>query len=169
GPSSVSSPGFSAMNVAVAVARIVGACATPVPASSPDGTSSARIGAVPAFAQSIHSAYGPPGGRDNPTPNRPSTISAGNPSGGAATSRAPEDPNAVHAAAASGGSFDGSPAVTTSTSKPRPRSARAQTNASPPLLPGPASTTTRPGRGASIAAAMPAAAVPARSINGSCA
>ena len=52
-PSPVRRPGFSAMNVAVRVARTAGAKAAPVSASSPLGTSSARIGAPMRFAQSI--------------------------------------------------------------------------------------------------------------------
>ncbi len=48
-PSPVSSPGFSAMNVAVAAARIVGFIATPVSASRPLGTSSARTGTAVAL------------------------------------------------------------------------------------------------------------------------
>ena len=43
-PSPVSSPGFRAMKVAVAAARMVGPRVAPVSASSPLGTSSARIG-----------------------------------------------------------------------------------------------------------------------------
>ena len=65
------------MNVAVAAARIAGACACPVSASSPLGTSSASIGAPLALAQSTSDAYGPPAGRARPMPNSPSTTSAG--------------------------------------------------------------------------------------------
>ena len=57
GPSAVSSPGLSAMNVAVALARSSARCATPVSASRPLGTSSARIGAPLAFAQSTQFAW----------------------------------------------------------------------------------------------------------------
>ena len=53
---SVSRPGLRAMNVAVAKARMAGACACPVAASTPLGMSSARIGAPLAFAHSTSSA-----------------------------------------------------------------------------------------------------------------
>ena len=62
GPSPVSRPGFQAMNVAVAVARIASPCARPVSASSPLGRSSASTGAAPALAKAICRRVGGAGG-----------------------------------------------------------------------------------------------------------
>ena len=70
------------------------------------------------------------------------------------------------AAAASAGSADASAQNTTATSKNHCRSQRATTKASPPLLPGPASTSTAPLRVPAVARATSAAALPARSISG---
>ena len=85
GPSAVRSPGFSAMNVAVAVARIAGAVAMPVSAERPVGMSSARIGARLAFAQLTSDAASGGNGRERPIPNSASTTSAGRRDGGSGT------------------------------------------------------------------------------------
>src|SRR6476469_1725218 len=102
------------MNVAVAVATMPGFFATPVAASSPLGTSSARIGAPLAFAQAIQYDHGAPGARDKPTPKRPSTISAGLSDGVVATVGTPAAVSAASAFAAS--PTGGSARATTTTS-----------------------------------------------------
>ncbi len=79
------SPGFSAMNVAVAVARIAGAVAMPVSAERPVGISSARIGARLAFAQATSDAASGGNRRERPMPKSASTTSAGRAGGGSDT------------------------------------------------------------------------------------
>ena len=86
----------------------------------------------------------PPSGRDRPTPNSPSTISAGEPSGGRARSASPPiaatlpTPRRRRA-----GTLRVAGESRRRRRNPRLRSRARTTNASPPLLPGPASTTTR--------------------------
>ena len=58
-------------------ARMAGACACPVAASRPLGTSSARIGAPLALAHCTSSALRPSGGRERPMPSKPSTTRPG--------------------------------------------------------------------------------------------
>ena len=164
-PSPVRRPGFSAMNVAVAVARITGSWSAPVSASSPVGTSSASTGAPQARAQATSAAYSPATGRVRPMPNSASTTSAGATFRGSRIVDPPAATNAACAARASAGSVEGSPRNTTSTSWNARRSSRATTKPSAPLLRGPACTRLGPPReSASIACATAAATVPARSI-----
>jgi len=88
------------------------------------------------------------------------------PAGMSVTVTPPVPTNASRASDASAGSFSGSPRYTTVTSKKDSRKRRATTNASPPLFPGPARTSTPPLRPAVIADARSKAAAPARSIKG---
>jgi hypothetical protein len=133
----VSNPGFSAMNVAVAVARMALPMATPRSASRPLGTSSASIGLPLTFARSTRAAYSAASGRARPMPNNPSTMSEPDqPSGKSVTEVPPAATNARWAAAASVGSLAESPRKTTLTSKNATKVARDDERVAP-IIPRP--------------------------------
>ncbi|GAV36595.1 hypothetical protein ROTAS13_04283 [Roseomonas sp. TAS13] len=156
-PGSSRWPGFSRAKVTVATARAAWPRTCPVPPSTPLGTSTARTGA--AMARST-SATVLSTGRDRPAPKTASTTtSARDTATGSQPSLGPRQRAAASAAAPPG---RGSARAATATGQPSCASSRAATQPSPPLSPGPHSTTTRRGRQrrrTARATARPAAAI----------
>ena len=154
------------MNVAVWSARTAQPRTSPVSASSPLGTSSASTGTPSRLMAATSSAYLPSRSRLRPIPNRPSMTRSQRTFSGMRSSVLP--PHSRHASSAifaSAASADWSPANTTSTLSHHALRWRATTKASPPLLPGPAMTSTPRPRLAATSRAICAAARPARSIS----
>jgi len=104
----------------VTAARTAAPGTSPVDALTPDGTSTATTGRRLAFISSIIRAASSRGASRRPMPRSASTITSGSP-------RSPTP-------------------STTCTSRRASRSTRAHTLPSPPLLPPPHTTVTRPGK-----------------------
>ena len=75
-PGAIQSPGMAAWNVAVATARTAAPATSPVPASTPLGTSAAITGARAPLRSSITPALAPRGAPVAPVPSRASTSPA---------------------------------------------------------------------------------------------
>ena len=164
-PGEIQSPGLARWNVAVAIASTASPSTCPVEALTPLGTSAATTRALAALIAVITLSAGLRGAPSKPVPSSASTItcaplraSSSNGSGAGPDSR----PSISFASPCSH-----SPGHTSRTSTWRPawRSRRAATSPSPPLLPLPQTTTTRPaGAWRETASASPS---PARSISSS--
>ena len=171
------------MKVSVCVARMATPSMAPVSACSPLGTSSASTGHARLLTSCAMSRHSPSRGRDAPMPNRPSMTRC---HGAAPTAADAVDVVAsirraallrarLRACSRSGEVACASGASHISTSVPLPARCAAASSASPPLSPGPASTSTRrwpassPSSWAcsSFRAAL-AAAWPARCISSPC-
>ena len=131
----------------------------------PHGTSAATTAPRPRSSPSIRRAEGSRGAPVVPVPSSASTTSAA-PSSRAGSNAAGGSPGSRRScSAASPRSSSGGQTASTSTSRPAPRSSRAATSPSPPLLPLPQTTATRPaGACRAITRARPS---PARSIRSS--
>jgi hypothetical protein len=164
-PGWIHRPGLAAWNVAVATARTAGPATSPVEASTPLGTSAATTGAEAPFSASMALAAGPRGAPVAPVPSSASTSTPACSSRAASNGAGGRPGSRRSCSAASPRSSAGSNVASTSTSRPAPRSRRAATRPSPPLLPFPHTITTRPnGERAATTRASPS---PARSMRSS--
>ncbi len=161
-PGSSTCAGFLAWKVTVRAAWGAKPSGAPVSPPSPEGRSTATRAAPLAVLRRRAAWAEDSSGRARPAPNRASITS---PSAGAsALGRERTSPvQAAAAAAASPFSPARSPRAATPTGHPAWARRRAATQPSPPLFPGPHSTTT--GRGDHRAATASATAVPARSMS----
>jgi hypothetical protein len=125
------------------VAWIAGSAISPVSPDTPDGTSMATTLAPDTLTCSTAKAASPERGRESPAPNRPSSTMS---SEWTRRSSSGECPPVQWPEAAAPSSVRELPGASSQRATSRPRSTRrwAATKASPPLLPGPARTTTRP-------------------------
>jgi hypothetical protein len=157
-------PGFLRKNVTVRSARTARPRTSPVAPSTPDGISTAITGIPDPFSAATSSPAGPSTARDSPAPNTASTARCcpSSTSGTAGTTSPSQRPAIT---AASPFSASRSPRSATFTGQPASARSRAATNPSPPLLPGPASTTS--GRGLQRSMIARATARPAVSIRSS--
>ncbi len=164
--------GLSWPKVTVCVARMATAGTAPVSAATPDGRSTARTGIDCSASQDARSATGPVNPGRPPIPRMPSTTrsypdAAGGWWSASATNRPPAASRASRPAEC------GLPRqLTALTAAPRRASRAAANSASPPLLPGPTSTSTRapytaPRPPRSIAPPFAATAAAARCIRAS--
>ena len=145
-PGAIQSPGLPAWKVAVAAAVTATPATSPVELSTPLGTSQAKIIASPATAliASIALLAGSRGSPSNPVPRIASTIAAAPSSAAGSNGRTGGPVRRSRLVRASPRKSSGAPSSSTSTSRPRLRNRRATTSPSPPLLPLPHTTATRP-------------------------
>ena len=162
----MSRPGLWAMNVIVWLACTAQPITAPVSAWIPLGMSSERMGVPSALSFSTRAACAPASGRVSPMPNRPSTARPKRRSAGMSSrSVSPTASHLSSAFRASLGSLSRSPADTTVTRKNARLRCVATSKASPPLLPGPATTSTSLVLSPQSSRAYSAAAAPARSMS----
>ena len=143
-------PGFLREKVTVSAARTaISPMSAPLSPETPLGTSTAATARPPALTASTAARAAPSSGRDRPAPNKASMTSSAPPNrpGTAASSRASTAPSQRPAwCAASPLSRSRAPSRARRTDQPAAARWRAATKPSPPLLPGPQSTTTGHGR-----------------------
>ena len=161
-PGSSRCPGFRRQKVTVSRAWGAAPRIAPVAPSTPDGTSIATTDRPAVASASTTPRATPSSGRAKPAPNNASTISSA-PARLAVdkASTAPAHPAAAQAASPASASLG--TRVATRTGQPARCSWRATTQPSPPLLPGPHSTSV--GRGANRAVIARETARPAFSIS----
>ena len=169
-PSPVCRPGLLPRKVMVCVAVTAAPCGptmVPVSASRPLGTSIASTGQSSDAVHTASSRACPVKARARPMPNSASTTRRqGRPGGIASTKRTCASPARCRARPVSNEGVALPARCSTSTSKPSRARCAATSRPSPPLLPGPARTSTAPpGSPASSSRAYAAAASPARSIS----
>ena len=160
-------PGLRRKKVTVRVACTARPFTSPVSPSRPEGTSTASTGLAAALTAAIIRAAAPSTGRDRPAPKIASMIrSAPAMTSGANGSISRAQREAM--AAASPRSVSLSPRRQSRTATPASAMSRAATKPSPPLLPGPQSTTIEPSAGsmrrASSATARPACSISVRPV-----
>lgn len=155
-------PTFGPTNVTVAVARTAAPpIASPVSASNPEGMSSANTGHEASCVASASPRARPVSPRVSPVPNKPSITSAGRASNSSVDAGTIGSPIAAQtswftfASPENGVAGSSNPIVTACPPLAR---CRATASPSPPLLPGPASTSTCPPASTSIVQATSAAA-----------
>ena len=144
---------FGAPRATVTAACTAGPSGRWLSADRPLGRSTETIGAGAAFTSSTTARSMPSNGLPSPVPNTASTItsyaaisdpcSAHEALSGTARTRAPMRPRMSRLVRASPRTASGAASRKTVGSTPRPRSRRATTKPSPPLLPRPHSTATR--------------------------
>ncbi len=164
-PGAIHSPGLARWNVAVAIARTASPSTWPVDALTPLGTSAAITRAFAALTAAMTSSAGARGAPSEPVPSSASTITCA-PFRRASSNGSGDGPGSrLSISAASPCSHSAGHTSSTSTCRPAWRSSRAATSPSPPLLPLPQTTATRPpGAWRDTASASPS---PARSIRSS--
>ncbi len=155
-----------ARKVIVRVARTATPSTHPVSAAIPLGMSMASTGAAPRLTRAIRSASAPSTSRARPMPRRPSTTRAGRRLSGHSRTDSPPAARKRSRAARASGACGGVPAKSrTVTRWNQSRRCAAATQASPPLLPGPASTRMGAPVSAAMARAASAVASPARCMS----
>ena len=161
-PGSSTCPGFLRKNVTVTVAWDAAPRTSPVPPSTPLGTSTATTGTARRSSTSITSRAAPSTGRASPAP-KIASIASPAPSSADGDNGATGPHQRAAAPAASPFNCAISPSSASRTDQPRSARMRAATKPSPPLLPGPHKATT--GRGEKRLETASATARPAFSIN----
>ncbi len=159
-PGNTRCPGFLRKNVTVSAAPTAPRSA-PLSPATPDGTSTATSTAPAATAACSTAATPSSSLRESPAPNSASTTSPA-PATSAGVTASGGSRQACEKCAASAEPRPISPSTPTRTGHPADASALATTNPSPPLFPGPHSTTAAQGayrRMISAATAWPAAAI----------
>ena len=138
----------------------------PLCASSPEGTSIASTGAPQPLMRAIASANGGSTSRRRPMPRRPSTTSAGRDASGHSPATEPPRATKRSRAARASAAFGGLPERSSTTTRWKVSARRAAaTHASPPLLPGPATTRISSPVSRARSSAQAATAAPARSMS----
>ena len=165
-PGFTCSPIFEPWKVAVTSAFTASPCASPLDASTPEGTSQATTGASWPLMARIAPDTGSRGSPEKPVPSSASTTAPDPSRRPASSGRGGSPGSRSRFARASPFKSATSPTASTSTRCPSSRRIRAATRPSPPLLPFPITIRTGPGpRGA--AAVTRANPIPACSMRSS--